>query len=312
MSGFWSFVARRSLGAAAAVIGVSLAVFALRHAVPGDPVDAMLGEQATETDREALRACLDLDKGIGGQLLAFGKDVVSGSLGISCIDRRSTVASRIAAVYPRTLELALAAVALALVVALPLGILASLRPGSWLDALVMGASMGGIAIPAMWLGPLLLAMFYVRLGWLPGPADPPSAPGALILPAVTLASHLAAMLTRMTRSSLLDVAGDDFIRTARSKGLSYTAVLWRHALPNALLPVVTVAGIQLGALLAGAIITEKIFARPGIGTLLLDAISLRDWKVVQGVVLVVAVSYVLVNVVVDLVYAALDPRVRLG
>ena len=295
-----------------AVIGVSLAVFALRHAVPGDPVDAMLGEQATETDREALRACLDLDKGLGGQLLAFGKDIVSGTLGISCIDRRSTVASLIAEVYPRTLELALAAVGLALLIALPLGILASLRPGSWLDALVMGTSLAGIAVPAMWLGPILLAVFYVRLGWLPGPADPPSAPGALLLPAVTLASHLAAMLTRMTRSSLLDVSGDDFIRTARSKGLSYAAVLRRHALPNALLPVVTVAGIQLGALLAGAIVTEKIFSRPGLGTLLLEAISLRNWKVVQGVVLVVAVSYVVVNVVVDLIYAALDPRVRLG
>jgi ABC-type dipeptide/oligopeptide/nickel transport system permease component len=231
---------------------------------------------------------------------------------VSCIDRRTTVASKIARVYPRTLELALAAVGLALLVALPLGILASLRPGSWLDGLVMGLSLAGIAVPAMWLGPLLLAIFYVHLGWMPGPADPPSAAGALVLPAVTLASHLAAMLARMTRAALLDVAGDDFIRTARSKGLSRGAVLRRHALPNALLPVVTVAGIQLGALLAGAIITEKIFARPGLGTLLLDAISLRDWKVVQGVVLVVAISYVLVNVLVDLIYAALDPRVRLG
>lgn len=312
MSGFWSFAARRSLGAAAAVVGVSLAVFALRHAVPGDPIDAMLGEQATETDREALRVCLDLDKGIGGQLVSFGKDVLSGTLGISCLDRRSTVASLIRQVYPRTLELAVAAVGLALLLALPLGILASLRPGSWLDGLVMGTSLAGIAVPTMWLGPMLLAFFYVRLGWLPGPADPPSAPGALLLPAVTLASHLAAMLARMTRSALLDVAGEDFMRTARSKGLSRLAILRRHALRNALLPVVTVAGIQLGALLAGAIVTEKIFARPGLGTLLLDAISMRNWKVVQGVVLVVAISYVLVNVLVDFVYAALDPRVRLG
>jgi peptide/nickel transport system permease protein len=312
MSGFWSFVVRRSLGAVTAVLGVSLAVFALRHAVPGDPIDAMLGEQATETDREALRACLDLDKGIGGQLLSFARDIGSGTLGISCADRRSTVASLIRDVYPRTLELALAAVGLALLVALPLGIVASLRPGSWLDGLVMGTSLAGVAVPTMWLGPMLLALFYVRLGWLPGPADPPSAPGALLLPAVTLASHLAAMLARMTRASLLDVAGDDFMRTARAKGLSRGQMLRRHALRNALLPVITVAGIQLGALLAGAIVTEKIFARPGLGTLLLDAISMRNWKVVQGVVLVVAVSYVLVNVLVDFVYAALDPRVRLG
>src|SRR3954470_19647346 len=199
MSGFWPFVARRSLGAVAAVVGVSLAVFVLRHAVPGDPVDAMLGEQATEADREALRACLDLDKGLGGQLTAFAKDVFSCTLGLSCADRRSTVASLIAAVYPRTLELALAAVGLALLVALPLGILASLRPGSWLDGAVMGVSLAGVAVPTMWLRPALLVLFYVRLGWLPGPADPPSATGALLLPAVTLASHLAAMLARMTR-----------------------------------------------------------------------------------------------------------------
>ncbi|MEA2699549.1 MAG: peptide/nickel transport system permease protein [Myxococcales bacterium] len=311
MAGFLSFVARRGLGALTAVVLVSLAVFALRHAVPGDPVDAMLGEQASDADRDALRACLDLDKGIGGQLVSFGRDVFSGTLGISCNDRRSTVASLIAAVYPRTIELALAAVALALVLAIPLGTLASLRPGSWLDSAVMAAALAGISVPAMWLGPLLLAFFYVRLGWLPGPADPPSAAGALLLPAFTLASHLAAMLARMTRSSLLEVSSEDFMRTARAKGLSRWAALRRHALPNALLPVVTVAGIQLGALLAGAIITEKIFARPGLGTLLLDSISVRDWKVVQGVVLVIAVSYVLVNVLVDIVYALLDPRIRL-
>lgn len=310
--GLLRFVARRGLGALIAVVGVSLAVFAMRHAVPGDPVDAMLGEQATEADREDLRRCLDLDKSIGGQLAAFASDIGSGTLGISCRDRRSTVSSLIAAVYPRTAELALAAVCLALMIAVPLGTLASLKPGSAMDAGVMGLALAGIAVPTMWLGPLLLALFYVRLGWLPGPADPASAPGALLLPALTLATHLAAMLSRMTRSSLLDVASEDFVRTARSKGVSRTTLLLRHALPNALLPVVTVAGIQLGALLAGAIVTEKIFARPGLGTLLLDALSVRDWKVVQGVVLVIAVSYVLVNLLVDIVYAALDPRIRLS
>ncbi len=310
MSPAVAFATRRTLGALVALLGVSLAVFALRHAVPGDPVDAMLGEQATEADRDELRRCLDLDKSIGGQLVSFARDVGSGTLGISCRDRRSTVSSLIVDVYPRTIELAFAAVTLALLIALPLGIIASLRPGSWLDSAVMGTSLLGIAVPTMWLGPLLLAVFYVRLGWLPGPADPPSAPGALVLPAFTLATHLAAMLARMTRSALLDVASDDFIRTARAKGLSRAQVLFRHALRNALLPVVTVAGIQLGALLAGAIVTEKIFARPGLGTLMLDALSVRDWKVVQGVVLVVAASYVVVNLVVDLVYAALDPRIR--
>jgi ABC-type dipeptide/oligopeptide/nickel transport system permease component len=305
-----AFALRRISGALVAIVGVSLAVFLLRHAVPGDPVDAMLGEQATEADREELRRCLDLDKPLPGQLAAFARDVFSGTLGVSCRDRRSTVASLIIEVYPRTVELALAAVGLALLIALPLGSLAALRPGSWIDSTVMGVSLLGIAIPTMWLGPLLLAFFYVRLGWFPGPADPPSATGALFLPAFTLATSLAAMLARMTRSSLLDVSAEDYMRTARAKGLPRLEALARHGLRNALLPVVTVAGIQLGALLAGAIVTEKIFARPGLGTLLLEGLSVRDWKVVQGVVLVVAASYVLVNLLVDLAYAALDPRIR--
>jgi ABC-type dipeptide/oligopeptide/nickel transport system permease component len=305
-----AFALRRLTGAALTVLGVSLTVFLLRHAVPGDPIDAMLGENATEGQREELRRCLDMDKSLGGELLAFARDVGSGTLGISCVDMRTTVRAKVAAVYPRTIELALAAVALALVIALPLGTLAALRPGSWLDSAVMATSLLGIAVPTMWLGPLLLAYFYVRLGWFPGPADPPSAAGALVLPAFTLASHLAAMLARMTRSSLLDAAAEDYMRTARAKGLGRMQALVRHALRNALLPVVTVAGIQLGALLAGAIIVEKIFGRPGLGTLLLDSINVRDWKVVQGVVLVVAVSYVVVNLLVDLAYAALDPRIR--
>ncbi len=304
------FVIRRLGGALLTIVGVSLAVFFLRHAVPGDPVDAMLGEQASEADREELRRCLDLDKSLPAQLVAFAGDVASGTLGISCRDRRSTVMSLIVDVYPRTVELALVAVGLALLIALPLGTLAALRPGSWLDSVVMGASLLGIAVPAMWLGPLLLAYFYVKLGWFPGPADPPSAAGALVLPAVTLASHLAAMLARMTRSSLLDTAAEDFMRTARAKGLSRIGALVRHGLRNALLPVVTVAGIQLGALLAGAIVTEKIFARPGLGTLLLEGIAVRDWKIVQGAVIVIAISYILINLLVDLAYAMLDPRIR--
>lgn len=304
------YAVRRGAGALAAIAGVSLLVFALRHAVPGDPVDAMLGEQASAADRELLRRCLDLDKSIGGQLASFAADVFSGTLGTSCRDGRTPVLQLIAEVLPRTMELAVAALALALLAAVPMGVLAALRPGTWLDATVMTGSLLGIAIPTMWLGPMLLLLFYVQLGWLPGPADPPTAAGALLLPALTLASHLAAMLARMTRASLLEILSEDFIRTARAKGLSYRQAVVRHGLPNALIPVITVAGIQLGALLAGAIVTEKIFARPGVGTLLLDALSVRDWKTVQGVVLVVAICYVLVNLLVDLLYATLDPRMR--
>jgi ABC-type dipeptide/oligopeptide/nickel transport system permease component len=304
-----AFIGRRLSGALFTIVGVSLLVFFLRHAVPGDPVDTMLGDMATEGQREDLRRCMDLDKPMAGQLLAFFRDIGSGTLGFSC-HRRSTVMALVIDVFPRTAELAVSAVLLALLLALPLGTLAALKPGSWLDSLVMGISLLGIAIPTMWLGPLLLSLFYVTLNWFPGPADPPSASGSLVLPAFTLASHLAAMLARMTRSSLLDTAAEDYLRTARAKGLSRMQALTRHALRNALLPVVTVAGIQLGALLAGAIVTEKIFSRPGLGTLLLEALSTRDWKVVQGVVIVVATTYILVNLLVDLAYAALDPRIR--
>jgi ABC-type dipeptide/oligopeptide/nickel transport system permease component len=197
----------------------------------------------------------------------------------------------------------------ALVLALPLGVLAALRPQSALDAAATMVSLAGISMPAMWLGPLLLAVFYVGLGWLPGPADDAGLAG-LVLPAVMLGTHLMAMLARMTRSSLLEVLGEDYVRTAQAKGLPPVAVVVRHALRNALVPVITVAGIQFGSLLAGAVVTEKVFARPGIGTLLLEAISQRDYRVVQGCTLVIAISYVAVNLLVDLAYGLADPRIR--
>jgi peptide/nickel transport system permease protein len=197
----------------------------------------------------------------------------------------------------------------ALILALPLGIIAALRPGSALDATATAISLAGISMPAMWLGPLLLAIFYVGLQWLPGPADQAGL-ASLVLPSFMLGTHLMAMLARMTRSSLLEVLGEDYVRTARAKGLSPTMVVLRHALRNALVPVITVAGIQFGSLLAGAVVTEKVFARPGIGTLLLEAISRRDYRVVQGCTLVIAVSYVTVNLLVDLAYGLADPRIR--
>jgi ABC-type dipeptide/oligopeptide/nickel transport system permease component len=207
------------------------------------------------------------------------------------------------------MALAVAAMVVALVLALPLGVIAALRPRGALDATATLVSLAGISMPAMWLGPLLLAIFYVGLQWFPGPADRAGLAG-LVLPAIMLGTHLMAMLARMTRSSLLEVLGEDYVRTARAKGLSASAVVLRHALRNALVPVITVAGIQFGSLLAGAVVTEKVFARPGIGTLLLDAISRRDYRVVQGCTLVIAVSYVTVNLIVDLAYGLADPRIR--
>ena len=304
-----SFLRRRIVSSLTAVFGVSVLVFLLMHLIPGDPVDNLLGERADAIDKAEMRRCMDLDQPLVIQFGRFLKNVGDGTLGRTCPDRRRTVASMIAEALPATMQLATAAMVVALILALPLGIIAALRPRSALDATATAISLAGISMPAMWLGPLLLSIFYVGLQWLPGPADQ-NGLASLILPSIMLGTHLMAMLARMTRSSLLEVLGEDYVRTARAKGLSSTAVVLRHALRNALVPVITVAGIQFGSLLAGAVVTEKVFARPGIGTLLLEAISQRDYRVVQGCTLVIAISYVTVNLFVDLAYGLADPRIR--
>jgi peptide/nickel transport system permease protein len=304
-----AFLGRRLLASLSAVLGVSLLVFLLVHLIPGDPIDNLLGERADPRDKAEMRACMDLDQPLQVQFGRFLRHVVDGTLGTTCPDRSRTVAQLIAEALPSTVELALAAMAVALFLALPLGVLAALRPRGALDAAATVISLAGISMPAMWLGPLMLAVFYVDLQWFPGPGDDAGLAG-LVLPAVMLGTHLMAMLARMTRSSLLEVLGEDYVRTARAKGLSATGVVLGHALRNALVPVITVAGIQFGALLAGAVVTEKVFARPGIGTLLLEAIAQRDYRVVQGCTLVIAVSYVTVNLLVDLAYGVADPRIR--
>lgn len=288
-------------------------VFAFLHIVPGDPVDNLAGGDATPEQRQAVVECMHLDESLPRQFLRFLGSVADGSLGRQCPDApgKPTVAARIAAVFPYTLELALAGLVLALALALPLGILAAVRRGTWMEAAATTISLAGISVPNMWLGPMLLFAFFVNLAWLPGPAEP-DAPYALILPAFALGINLLAMLSRMTRASLLEVLGDDYMRTARAKGLSPMAVVVKHGLRNALLPVITVAGNQLGALLAGAIIVEKVFARPGLGTLLYEAITQRNYPIIQGCVLVVATSYVLVNIGVDVLYGLIDPRIRVA
>ncbi len=304
-----SFLRRRLLSSLSAIFGVSVLVFLLVHLIPGDPIDNLLGERADPVDKAEMRRCMDLDQTLLVQFGRFLKSVGDGTLGHTCPDQRRTMASLIAEALPHTVALAVAAMVVALVLALPLGILAALRPRTGLDATATVISLAGISMPAMWLGPLLLAIFYVGLQWLPGPADQAGL-ASLVLPSFMLGTHLMAMLARMTRSSLLEVLGEDYVRTARAKGLSSTVVVLRHALRNALVPVITVAGIQFGSLLAGAVVTEKVFARPGIGTLLLEAISRRDYRVVQGCTLVIAVSYVTVNLLVDLAYGLADPRIR--
>jgi ABC-type dipeptide/oligopeptide/nickel transport system permease component len=305
-----SFLLRRLGSGALAILGVSILVFAFLHLVPGDPIDHLAGGEATEDQRRQIEACMGLDQPIAVQFLRFLGNVADGSLGHQCPDpgKKPTVAARIAEVLPHTAALAIAGMLVAIVLALPLGIVAAVRRGTWIDTLATASSLGGIAIPQMMFAPLLVFVFFVSLGWFPGPTETGLA--ALVLPAFAVGTHLMAMLARMTRSSMVEVLGEDYVRTARAKGLAEGRVLLVHALRNALLPVITIAGMQFGSLLSGAIIIENVFARPGLGTTLLDAILERNYPVVQGSVLVIAVVYVAVNTLVDLAYGIADPRIR--
>jgi ABC-type dipeptide/oligopeptide/nickel transport system permease component len=308
-----SFILRRLGLGLVAVFGVSLLVFLFIHLIPGDPVDQLAGEQADEAQRQQIRACLNLDKSKLEQLGVFFKNIVNGTLGHQCPnpEGQPTVMDRILAVLPYTIWLALGGIAVAMILALPLGIIAAIRQGTFVDTLAAMVSLSGISVPTILMGPVAILLFFVYLGWFPGPAEP-DAPLALVLPSVVVGTHLMAMLSRMTRSSLVEVLREDYMTTARAKGLPGWLVIVKHGLRNALLPVITVAGLQLGAMLSGAIITEKVFARPGLGTLLLDGIQERNYPVIQGSVLVIAVIYVSVNLLVDLAYGLADPRIRRG
>ncbi len=303
------FILRRLGQLLPVLLGVVTLVFLLLHFIPGDPVDLMLGEQAMATDRQALRSALGLDQPLWKQYGRYLSGLVRGDLGLSVHSQRS-VSAEIWSRFPASFELMVGGLVVALGLALPLGTAAALRPRSWIDGGAMAVSFLGVSIPNFWLGPLLILAFAVHLDWLPV-----SGRGTwqhLVLPAITLGTAMAAMLSRLVRASLLDALGDDYVRTARAKGLTASRVVLGHALPNALIPVVTVVGLQIGGLLSGAIITEAVFAWPGIGSLLLDGIQSRDYPLVQGCVLVVALIYVLVNLLTDILYAWLDPRVRLA
>lgn len=305
-----AFILRRLGLGVLSMLGVSVLVFLFLHIIPGDPVDHLAGGEATPEQRAKIEQCMGLDVSMPRQFVAFLGNIVDGTLGHQCPnpESRPTVMDRVVDAYPHTFALALAGMAVAIVLALPLGILAALRRGTWVDTLAAMTALSGIAFPMMLLGPLLLLWFFVELGWFPGPYE--TGPMALVLPAFGVGTHLMALLARMTRSSMVEVLGEDYLRTARAKGLPERKVVWKHALRNAVLPVITVAGLQFGGILAGAIIIEKVFARPGLGTLLLDGIAERNYPVVQGVVLVIAASYVLVNIAVDIAYGVVDPRIR--
>src|SRR6266568_7348239 len=290
-------------------------VFLLIHLVPGDPILLMLGEGATPADIGALRHQYGFDQTLWRQYLHYWNGVVHGDLG-SSIRLHETVAHLIAARYPYTLALTLTALALALALALPAGILAAVRRGRWVDQTLSVVSLSGLSVPGLVLGPVLILIFSILLGWLPVSGASSGGGGGgidwryLILPSVAMGASLAAILTRMVRTAMLEELGQDYIRTARAKGLTERAVVWQHALPNALVPIVTVVGLQFGALLAGAIVTEKIFSWPGLGRLVVDAISNRDYALVQGCLLAIGLTYVLVNLLTDVIYRWVNPRMR--
>ena len=307
-----SFLLRRLGSGALTILGVSILVFLFLHLVPGDPIDHLAGDNVTPEQRQKLEACLGLDRSMPRQFVTFLGHIFDGTLGHQCPQPKNqqTVAGRIAEVFPHTMWLALAGMLVALVLAFPLGILAAIRRGTWIDTLATTAALSAVALPQMLFAPLLVFWFFVVLGWFPGPTE--LGPAALVLPALAVGTHLMAMLARMTRSSMVEVLGEDYVRTARAKGLPEGRVLFVHALRNALLPVITIVGLQFGSLLSGAVVIENVFARPGLGTTLLQAIQERNYPVVQGTVLVIAVIYVFVNILVDLAYGFADPRIRRG
>lgn len=304
-----SAVSRRLLTAVPTLLGVLTLVFLFLHFIPGDPIDAMLGENAARIDRESLRVALGLDLPLWKQYARFVAGALHGDLGRS-LHSGMPVTALIAARAPATLALAFTAGAFAIVFALPLGMLSARHRGSWLDTACTGFALVGASLPNFFLGPLLVLVFSIELGWLP--VSGADSPQSIVLPAVTLGFGMSAILTRLLRSALLDTLSADFIRTARAKGLSDLSIFGRHALRNALLGVMTIFGLQLGSLLGGAVITETIFAWPGIGRLVLEAIQARDYPLVEGCVLVIAVTYVAVNLTMDLAYQRIDPRIRFG
>ncbi|RMD69271.1 MAG: ABC transporter permease [Gammaproteobacteria bacterium] len=302
-----SFVLSRLASTLLVIFGVALGVFLLIHLIPGDPVEVMLGEFAGPADREALRHALGLDLPLWKQALAYFSGLLNLDLGTSLHTHRP-VASILWERFPATLTLALAGLSVAIALALPLGILAAIRKNTFWDRLAMGFSLLGISIPNFWLGPMLILIFSLWLGWLP--VSGREGFSSLILPALTLGTSLAAILARMVRTSLLEVLGEDYIRTALAKGLSPREVILNHALRNAWLPIVTILGLQFGALLGGAVITEVVFAWPGLGSLTVEAIQRRDYPLVQGCVLLISITYVIINTSTDILYAWLDPRIR--
>jgi len=324
------YIVQRLLHTVVVLFGVTLLTFALIHMTPGDPVLVMLGQDATPAELERLRHLLELDQPLWVQFGHYLSRLASGQLGDS-IFQHQPVTKLLGDRFPATIELTIAAMLVAITIGISTGIISALMPYSPFDVVAMLIALSGVAMPVFWLGMLGILLFALQLGWLPSfgrgepltdavqawikygdPYDFVDALKHLILPAITLGAFSAALISRLVRSSLLDVLGQDYIRTASAKGLRKLSVVSRHAFPNALIPVITVIGLQVGTLLGGAIIAETIFAWPGIGRLLIQAINQRDYPLVQGIVLLTALIISLINLSVDLMYGAINPRVRYG
>lgn len=299
---------RRLLTLIPVILGVVTAVFLIIHLIPGDPVAMMLEENAKPADIEALRSRLGLDQPLWVQYYHFWGNLFKGDLGES-IYQRQPVFQLIMERFPNTALLAVCAVVVSLIIAFPLGIFSALNQRKPVDYLSLGFSVLGISMPVFWLGPLLILVFAVQLHWLP--VTGMGSWKNLVLPSFTLGFGLSAITIRMIRSSMIEVMNQDYIRTAFAKGLNKKRVVRKHAIKNVMIPVITIVGLQLGALFGGVIITEKVFSYPGIGSLLITAIKGRDYPLVQGVILVIALTYILINLFVDLIYSQVDPRIRL-
>ena len=301
------FLARRLVLTIPVLLGVATLVFSLIHLIPGDPAQAMLGEAALQSDVEELRRQLGLDRPLVEQYAVFLGGLVKGDLGTS-LRTGMPVTEQIVERMPATFELAAAAMLVAILFSMPLGIAAAVRRGTVVDHAAMTVSLAGVSVPNFWLGPLLAIVFAVELGWLPVSGRGTWA--HLVLPAVSLGAALAAILARMTRATMLEELREPYVQAARARGVSRSRAIMRHAFRNSLIPVVTLIGLQFGAVLTGAVITETIFAWPGIGRLLIQSIGFRDYPLVQGCILLIALTYVAVNLLTDMLYGVLDPRIR--
>jgi ABC-type dipeptide/oligopeptide/nickel transport system permease component len=302
------YLVRRLLLTIPVLLGVATLVFALIHLVPGDPAQSMLGDSAPPEDVARLRQTLGLDDPLLVQYKSFLGGILKGDLGRS-FRYGTPVTTEIKSRLMRTLQLAMAAMGVAIVFAVPLGIIAAVWRGTGIDHAAMTVSLVGISMPNFWLGPLLAILFAVVLGWLPVAGT--GTPAHLVLPAVTLGAALSAILARMTRASLLEELRELYVLAARARGVSRTRAVLRHAFRNSLIPIVTIIGLQFGAVLTGTIITETIFAWPGVGRLLIQAINFRDYPLIQGCILFISMTYVVMNLLTDLTYGLLDPRIRL-